>query len=224
MSCQFTFGLFLPFRVGGTNGSSLSVLTYCTIYVDETNIKDPTSLIATRIIPVARSMPSMPTKLSTRLLLALATTLASVSCATPPTKLQPGQLPVRVDAQGLALDGHDAVSYFTESGPLEGRPEWQTDHAGATYRFSKAENLEEFRRDPERYLPAYGGWCAWAMADGEGTLVTVDPDSFLVEDERLLLFFDGLFADTRAFWLEGDRGGLTESADENWRRIRAARD
>ena len=94
-------------------------------------------------------------------------------------------------------------------------------HDGATFRFASAEHRDAFVADPARFAPAYGGWCAWAIADGEGALVEVDPESFLIQDGRLLLFYDGWFADTRGMWLAEDTLVLGERADANWQRLSA---
>ena len=93
------------------------------------------------------------------------------------------------------------------------------EHDGATYRFASAESREAFLTNPAQFAPAYGGWCAWASADGEGALVEVDPKSFLVQGGRLMLFYDGLLADTRKMWLAQDTAELERRADGNWERL-----
>jgi len=123
---------------------------------------------------------------------------------------------VNVDRSGLALQGYDPVAYFPEGSnvPQRGRVELAIKHEGATYRFANPENLARFAADPERYVPAYGGWCAWAMVNGER--VSINPRSFLIEDGRLLLFYDSLFADTRARWREANSPALGAEADSHW--------
>ena len=76
-------------------------------------------------------------------------------------------------------------------------------------------NRDLFAADPDRYRPAYGGWCAWAMADGGKT--QPDPQNFIVtEDGRLFLFFKNFFVDTKAKWQKGDAVALEKGADRNW--------
>ncbi|MEL6431402.1 MAG: YHS domain-containing (seleno)protein [Planctomycetota bacterium] len=154
-----------------------------------------------------------------RLSVCLVAGVASIGCASPPTALAPGQPAVLQDDEGIALRGYDPVAYFTDGGPRRGEPGLRATHDGATYLFASAENRDAFLADPERYAPAFGGWCAWALADGEGSLVKIDPKSYLIQDERLFLFFDGFLADTRAWWLERNVDELGESADRNWERI-----
>ena len=98
---------------------------------------------------------------------------------------------------GVALDGYDPVSYF-RGAPAKGAASRVLTHLGVTYHFSSDENREAFASDPARYEPAYGGWCAWAMIDGEK--VEPDPKTFKIVDGRLLLFYNGLLGNTLARW------------------------
>jgi hypothetical protein len=125
------------------------------------------------------------------------------------------------DGTGVAIDGYDPVSYFADTGPLPGDAAFEANHDGAKFRFASAENRDVFVADPARFAPAYGGWCAWAIADGGGALVEVDPESFLIQDGRLLLFYDGWLADTRGMWLAEETLALGEQADANWERLEA---
>jgi thiol-disulfide isomerase/thioredoxin len=121
----------------------------------------------------------------------------------------------------LALGGHDPVAYFPEGGgeARKGSADITVELAGAVYRFATEEHRARFVADPARYEAAYGGWCAWAMAQERGEKVEVDPESFLVQDGRLLLFYDGFFADTRTSWRKGDGAALARTADDNWTRL-----
>ena len=129
--------------------------------------------------------------------------------------------------KGLALDGHDPTAYFPEGGgePTKGRTDLQTTHRGVTYRFATRENRERFLAEPSRFEPAYGGWCAYAMASGQE--VEVDPESFLIEDGRLLVFYKGFLNDTRKKWRKQGSATLRPQADAHWSRLSgedAARD
>ncbi len=147
--------------------------------------------------------------------------LILAGCAAPRASFDAGEPVVLRDGSGVALGGYDPVSYFTTEGPVPGRADLSARHDGATYRFASAANRDAFRAEPERYAPAYGGWCAWAIADGDGALVEVDPRSYVVQDGRLLLFYDGFLADTRQRWIERDPRELSGWADANWSRLEA---
>lgn len=118
---------------------------------------------------------------------------------------------------GLAIDGYDPVSYHQE-GPVRGGRDFSLDYGGATYRFVSRRNLELFQSDPERYLPEYGGYCAYAMLEGDK--VKIDPESYKLIDGKLYLFYDGLFGDTLKRWnklaLKQPEADLVNTADRYW--------
>lgn len=127
-----------------------------------------------------------------------------------------------LDRDGLALQGYDPVAYFPDFGgePTKGSPDITATHRGVTYRFASADHRAAFESDPAKFEPRYGGWCAWAMADGNGEKVRINPKAFTIEDGQLYLFYDSFLADTREMWL--DAGGapkLAPPSDENWERL-----
>jgi YHS domain-containing protein len=129
-----------------------------------------------------------------------------------------------VSKKGLALEGYDPVAYFPDHGAkaTKGLETITAVHKGVTYRFATEANKAAFLKAPESFEPQYGGWCAWAMADGKGDKVDIDPQSFLVEGGKLYLFYDGFFGDTRKSWNKaGGATKLAAKAVENWARISA---
>ncbi len=122
-------------------------------------------------------------------------------------------------ADHLAIQGYDPVAYFPEGGskPQRGLDNLTLEFKGALYRFASEANRELFKADPARYEPSYGGWCAWAMLDGEK--VEVDPKSFIVEDGRLYLFYNGILANTRSKWRKKDHASQVAIADAKWKAI-----
>lgn len=118
----------------------------------------------------------------------------------------------------LAIGGYDPVSYFMEESPVKGSKEHSAIYRGILYLFSSGENKNIFLKDPERYEPAYGGWCAWAMLDSQRT--KPNPKSIKIVNGRLLLFYDGLFGDTLALWnklaKETPEAKMIEQADAAW--------
>ena len=99
---------------------------------------------------------------------------------------------------GVAIGGYDPVSYRQPDGPVAGNADYSTDHDGATYRFANAANLETFLADPDRYVPAYSGFCAVTLALGRVTCP--DYTNFQIEDDRLLLFETTGFTNGRTLW------------------------
>ena len=121
--------------------------------------------------------------------------------------------------EGLAIAGYDPVAYFPEGGaaPAKGDPGIAWTWGGATYRFATEANREQFKSHPARYEPAYGGWCAYAVG-AKARKVPVDPLAYLVEEDRLLLFFRNKKLDTRDLWTP-DVDELSPAAKENWREM-----
>ena len=156
------------------------------------------------------------------LLAAVTLSLASGAAQDDPQK-HPQYAHLNVDKNGLALAGYDPVAYFPEGGSkaAKGSKKITATHRGVTYRFANEKNKKAFVSDPERFEPQYGGWCAWALADGKGSKVDPSPKYFTVENGKLYLFYKGLIGgNTRKSWNKG--GGapkLAPLADANWKRI-----
>ena len=110
----------------------------------------------------------------------------------------------------MAINGYDPVAYFTEGRPLEGRAEIASDWDGATLRFASAENKALFDADPEKYAPAYGGYCAYAVS--KGYTASTDPDAWSIYEGRLYLNYS---RSVRALW-SVNKAGHVASADANW--------
>lgn len=116
----------------------------------------------------------------------------------------------------LALEGYDPVSYFTQGKAVKGRPDLAAQHRGVTYWFTSEADRKQFVATPEKFLPAYGGWCATAMAKGEK--VEIDPANFKITNGRLFLFFKAFYANALKDWNK-DEANLTARADAHWKRI-----
>ena len=67
---------------------------------------------------------------------------------------------------GGAIRGYDPVSYFTEAKPVKGKSTYQFKWRGATWSFASSENRDRFVKNPDKYAPQYGGYCAWAVSRG----------------------------------------------------------
>lgn len=116
----------------------------------------------------------------------------------------------------LAIQGYDPVAYFQGSAK-KGSSTFATQHAGATYHFVNAANRDAFTANPSKYEPAYGGWCAWAVKDGDK--VEIDPKKFIVKNDRLFLFYNGFWGDTKAKWEKLDHADQVLQGDAQWKKI-----
>lgn len=117
---------------------------------------------------------------------------------------------------GVAIRGYDPVGYFTEARPVPGDPEITAEWHGAVWRFASAANRERFLADPETYAPAYGGFCAWAVA-AKGKLYSTQPDNWTIHEGRLYLNYND---DIQARF-EVDVPGFIAEADRRWPKILA---
>ena len=116
---------------------------------------------------------------------------------------------------GVAINGYDAVAYFEERKPVEGSPDITLEHGGVTWRFSSAKNRAAFAADPERFRPAYGGFCAFAMAKGQK--VKTEPEAWSIVDGRLYLNYD---LNVRSMW-DQRQAEFIKAADGHWPKIAA---
>lgn len=113
----------------------------------------------------------------------------------------------------IAIEGYDTVAYFTQSKPVEGDKKFEFVWREANWRFASQENLEMFKQNPEMYAAQYGGYCAWAMADGK--TAGIDPDSWHIEDGKLYLNYN---KKVQKEWLSTMQKDI-ESADKNYPKI-----
>ena len=118
------------------------------------------------------------------------------------------------DSNDVILAGHDAVAYFTEDRPVLGSADYTAIYNGAIYRFASAENRDTFRNNPQKYAPAYGGYCA--LGTSFGKKFQVDGKAFRVVDGQLYVNKN---LEVYATWKK-DISGNIEKADGFWPRIK----
>ena len=150
----------------------------------------------------------MMTRALPALLLIFTAGAVALAQSTRPT--DPG--PVFKDPRGLAVRGYDVVAYHAGDA-VEGKADFATVHADATYRFASAGHLAAFRADPAKYLPQYGGFCALGMAGGNKA--PTDPLAFKVVDGRLYLNYSPKVAE---MWGKDVPGNIAK-ADANWKKL-----
>ena len=111
---------------------------------------------------------------------------------------------------GIAIDGTDAVAYFTQGKPVAGAKSFTHDWMGATWLFSSEENRAKFAADPDAYAPQYGGYCAYAVSEGY-TASTV-PEAWRIVDGKLYLNYS---RSVQKRWSRNIPDRI-KSADANW--------
>lgn len=118
--------------------------------------------------------------------------------------------------KGIAISGNDPVSYFSGKAQ-KGKKELSYTQEGVVYQFANANNLEAFKKNPVKYEPQYGGWCAYAMGS-KGEKVEVDPETFKILNGKLYLFYHTFFSNTLTDWNK-DENALKSKADVNWNKL-----
>ncbi|EQA44801.1 YHS domain protein [Leptospira broomii serovar Hurstbridge str. 5399] len=114
-------------------------------------------------------------------------------------------------ADGLvAIRGYDPVAYFSENKAVAGNEKFQTTWNGAKWKFSSNKNMEAFKKKPESFAPQYGGYCAYAMRDGE--TYEIDPNAWKIVDGKLYLNYN---EKVNGFWSR-DIPGNIKKANDQW--------
>ena len=110
----------------------------------------------------------------------------------------------------LMLKGYDPVAYFTLGKHTLGKREFKATHEGATFRFASDEHRMMFTKDPDRYVPQYGGFCANGIV--YGIPWGGDPDSWKVINGKLYIFGG---ESSRKYFLMDEKQNL-QLADRYW--------
>jgi YHS domain-containing protein len=111
---------------------------------------------------------------------------------------------------GLAINGYDAVAYFTESKVVKGDAQFQHDWMGAKWLFVSAANRELFAKNPAKYAPQFGGYCAWAVSNNY--VYDADPTIWKIVEGKLYLNYNRL---ARFQW-ERDIPGRIKLGEQHW--------
>jgi YHS domain-containing protein len=115
---------------------------------------------------------------------------------------------------GLALRGYDPVAYFTDHRPVPGDYSITAQYDGATYRFASESHKALFEKEPAKYVPQYGGFCAFGTA--QGYKVDGDPNVWKIVDNKLYL---NIAKKVAVRWRE-DIPGYIKTADEKWQTLK----
>jgi len=117
---------------------------------------------------------------------------------------------VNKDWGGVAVKGYDVVSYFKEQKPVKGSKEFVSEYNGAKWYFSSKDNKEEFSKEPLKYVPQYGGFCAFGVSQNH--TADIDPNAWTVVNGKLYLNYNQAVSKK---WNQ-ERELLIQKADQNW--------
>lgn len=117
---------------------------------------------------------------------------------------------LNLNDDGVAIQGYDPVAFFTDNKPVKGDPKILAKRDGAIYCFASKEHKEMFLKDPAKYEPVYGGYCAYGVSRDK--LIEIDVDAFQIMDGRLYLQYS---KGVREKFNADPKGNLTK-AEANW--------
>jgi len=120
---------------------------------------------------------------------------------------------VNVDRNGVILKGYDPVAYFTLREALKGKPSIQSTFRGAIYHFTSASDKAAFDKNPSRYVPQFGAFCANYIRKGE--LRDIDPTVFFIHKGKL--YVCSAADEAKEFRSNIDEN--IDKADRNWRQL-----
>lgn len=120
--------------------------------------------------------------------------------------------------KGAVAGGYDVVAYFSNQ-VKKGSKKLSVKHDGVSFRFSSEENLNLFKESPEKYIPQYGGYCAYAIAE-KNKKMSIDPEVFEIRDNKLYLFYNPWIGSALEEWQEGNVKKRQEKGDNNWEKLK----
>ncbi len=120
----------------------------------------------------------------------------------------------------VAIDGYSPVSYFEKGVAEKGKPEINARYEGKEYRFVTESQKSAFVAAPTKYVPAFGGSCAYGHAIEKE--FPVDPTNFKIVDGMLLLFLKNSEVDAKALWDKDGDAACMLKANTHWKSSRPA--
>ncbi len=124
-----------------------------------------------------------------------------------------------IDNSNIALQGYSPVSYLDLGIAQKGLKEFKSEHHKVAYYFTSAEQKTKFDKNPGKYLPQYGGYCAFGVY--AGAKFRPDPNKFIVKDGKYFLYLYNLELDAQQLWLaENSHKKLMAKANEHWSKLK----
>jgi len=137
-------------------------------------------------------------------LLLLSTVLVALSAVVSAKELR------NLDGNGVAIQGYDPVAFFLDGRPIKGDPQFQSQYRGAKYYFSNGAHKAVFDKEPAKYEPQFGGYCAYGASRGNKAPVKIE--AWQIVDGRLLMQYD---LDIKSKFNQDQQQNLRK-ADQNW--------
>lgn len=125
-----------------------------------------------------------------------------------------------IDNSNIALQGYSPVSYLDLGIAQKGLLAHKSVHDKITYYFTSKEQKVTFDKNPNKYVPQYGGFCAFGTY--AGAKFRPDPNKFIVKDGKYFMFLYTLELDAQQLWLaEKSHNKLVSVANKNWQKLKS---
>jgi len=115
----------------------------------------------------------------------------------------------------LGLHGVDAVALASLGAVAEGTAVYTVVEDGVAYYFASKKSADLFSANPGKYVPQYGGFCAYAVAVGKK--FDGDPQFADIVDGKLYLFVNGAVFEK----YKADSVNILRNAEKTWPKIRS---
>jgi len=115
-----------------------------------------------------------------------------------------------LDQNGAEIQGYDPVAFFTDNRPVKGNSQFQSEYQGAKYYFASAAHKAAFDKEPAKYEPQFGGYCAYGASRGKPAPIKIE--AWQIVNGRLLMQYDLDIKDR----FNKDTQGNLQKADQNW--------
>jgi len=102
--------------------------------------------------------------------------------------LNKGSIPASWQGGAVALKGIDVVSFFQADKPAQGTQQYAAEWDDTTWQFSSEENRDAFLKNPEKYVPQFGGYCPVALSTYDAKIGLTN--QYTVIDEKLYLNYN----------------------------------
>lgn len=123
-----------------------------------------------------------------------------------------------IDNSNIALQGYSPVSYLDLGIAQRGLKQYKSEHKKVVYYFTSAEQKATFDKNPSKYLPQFGGFCAFGVY--AGAKFRPDPNKFIVKDGKYFLYLYNLELDAQQLWqAENNHNKLLSVANNNWEKL-----
>ena len=152
-----------------------------------------------------KDLPRVPTKNHMKKLSALLLAAGFALGVSAQTKTL-----LNLDKSGVAIQGYDPVAFFSDHHPVMGKSEFISQADGATYQFVSKEHKELFGKEPAKYEPLFGGYCAYGVSHDK--LAPVDVEAFQIVDGKLCMQYSKSVRDS----FNEDQKGNLNKANQNW--------